>query len=129
MPPQAQQSWTSVEDLIRQEADKAGVPVPFALGVAEQESSFNPGALGPRLKDGRQAVGVFQLLPETAKNYGVDPADPVQNVQGGVRYLRELFDRHQGNRDAILKEYGGLKTSLPIEDYYTNEFISPISVN
>lgn len=100
----------SVPDLIRQEAQKAGVPPELALSVAEQESSFNPTAIGPKLGSGEQAVGTFQLLPSTAKRLGVDPADPTQNIRGGVQYLRELLDRHQGNLEGVLKEYGGVKT-------------------
>lgn len=100
----------TVQDLIRQEATKAGIPPELALAVAEQESSFNPTAIGPQLDTGESAVGTFQLLPSTAKRLGIDPRDPVQNIQGGAKYLRELMDRHQGNLDAVLKEYGGVKT-------------------
>jgi hypothetical protein len=100
----------TVQDLIRQEAQRAGVPPELALSVAEQESSFNPTAVGPRLGTGENAIGTFQLLPSTAKRLGVDPNDPTQNIRGGVQYLRELLDRHQGDLDAVLKEYGGVKT-------------------
>lgn len=100
----------SVQDLIRQEASKAGVPPELALAVAEQESSFNPTAIGPQLDTGESAVGTFQLLPSTAKRLGVDPSDPVQNIRGGTKYLKELLDRHQGDLNKVLAEYGGVKT-------------------
>ncbi len=93
-----------IQDYIRQAASKAGVPVELALAVAQQESGFNPMAVNP--KSG--ATGVFQFIPSTAKARGLNPADPVQNIQHGVTYLRELLDRHQGNVDAVLKEYGGV---------------------
>lgn len=103
---------TDVRDLIRQEARKAGIPEAFALAVAEQESSFNPGAIGPEITEGsakgQRARGIFQFIPSTAQRFKIDPDDPVQNVQGGVRYLRELLDQHQGDPEAALREYGGV---------------------
>lgn len=99
-----------VEDLIRKEADRLGVPPAVALAVAEQESGFNPTAVNPQAVGDEHAIGTFQLLPSTAKTLGVDPNDPRQNITGGVTYLRQLFDKHQGNLDKILAEYGGVKT-------------------
>src|SRR5712691_546561 len=111
--PQAQTPNTdpTIQDLIREEATKAGVPPSFALAVGEQESDFNPTAIGPRLPSGEQAVGTFQLLPSTAKRLGVDPTNPRENIRGGVAYLRELYDQHNGNREQILKAYGGVRTN------------------
>ena len=100
----------TVQDLIRQEAQKAGVPASLALAIAEQESGFNPTVLGPKLPSGEQAIGTFQVLPSTAKARGFDPNDPVQNIRGGVGYIRELLDQHDGDLDAVLKSYGGVKT-------------------
>jgi len=101
----------AVDDLIRREALAAGVPPELALAVAEQESGFNPTAVNPtRVAGGQQATGTFQLLPSTAKTFGVDPTNPVQNIQGGVKYLRQLMDRHQGDLSKVLAEYGGVKT-------------------
>jgi hypothetical protein len=101
----------SIQDLIRREAASAGVPPELALAVAEQESSFNPTAFGrPIDQQGTRAIGTFQLLPQTASMLGVDPNDPLQNVQGGVRYLRQLLDQHQGDLNQVLATYGGVKT-------------------
>ena len=111
MPPQRE---VSVEDYIRQEADRAGVPIELALAVAEQESGFDPTATGQEIAVGGKKVrarGTFQLLPETAARFSVDPADPIQNIQGGTRYLRELLDRHEGDLQKVLAEYGGVKTN------------------
>jgi hypothetical protein len=104
----------SVQDLIRQEATKQGVPPELALSVAEQESGFNPTSIGPEISHGTgktRAIGTFQLLPETAKSLGVDPNDPVQNVSGGVKYLRQLLDQHQGDLSKVLATYGGVRTN------------------
>lgn len=101
----------TVQDLIRKTASGLGVPPELALAVAEQESSFNPTAIGPEIttKTGKtRAVGTFQLLPDTAKGLGIDPSDPTQNIVGGVRYLRQLLDKHQGDLHKTLAEYGGV---------------------
>jgi hypothetical protein len=96
----------SVQDLIRQAAKEQGVPPELALGVAEQESSFNPTVTNPQ----SGAIGTFQILPATGKMLGIDPADPKQNIAGGVKYLRQLMDQHQGNLEQVLATYGGVKT-------------------
>jgi len=96
----------TVQDLIRKEATAQGLPPELALAVADQESGFNPTATNPT----SGAIGTFQFLPETAKGLGIDPADPRQNISGGVKYLRQLMDRHNGNLEDVLKEYGGVRT-------------------
>lgn len=101
----------TVQDLIRKAAAEAGVPPALALAVAEQESGFNPTVFGPEITVGGQktrAVGTFQLLPTTAKTLGVDPMDPRQNIVGGVKYLRQLLDQHQGDLTKVLGTYGGV---------------------
>jgi len=104
----------TVQDLIRQAAAKHKIPAELALAVAEQESGFNPTLTNPtkvKTKAGEeQAVGTFQFLPSTAKGLNIDPYDPRQNIEGGALYLRQLMDRHQGDLDAVLREYGGVKT-------------------
>ena len=57
--------------------------------VVQVESAYNPGAVSRR-----GAVGLMQLMPDTARRYGVrDPRDPQGNLDGGVRYLRDLILR------------------------------------
>lgn len=90
---------------------KQGVPPELALAVGEQESDFNPTATGRRLPTGEQAIGTFQLLPSTAKRLGVNATDPVENIRGGIGYLKELLDQHQGDLTRVLGAYGGVKTN------------------
>lgn len=112
---------TSVEDLIRAEAKRQGIPASYALAIAETESGpdFNPTALGQPVKEGpakgQQAIGTFQLLPSTASGLidpstgkPIDPYNARQNITGGVTLLKQLFDQHQGNYEAIAKSYGGV---------------------
>src|SRR3990172_959100 len=100
-----------IQDFIRRAAKQHGVPEELALAVAEQESGFNPMVEGPEIDVGGQktkAIGTFQILPSTAQTLGIDPADPAQNINGGVKYLRQLLDRHQGDLTKVLGEYGGV---------------------
>ena len=66
------------------------VPAALVKAVIAAESAFDPGALSPK-----GAMGLMQLMPGTAKDLGVDePFHDEQNVHGGTRYLRWLFDRY-----------------------------------
>jgi soluble lytic murein transglycosylase-like protein len=69
--------------------------------VVGQESGFHPRAVS-----GAGAMGLMQLMPETARALGVrDPFDPAQNVDGGAKYLRGLIDRFHGRLDFALAAY------------------------
>ncbi len=102
-----------VPDLIRQAAKQQGVPEALALAFAEQESSFNPTAIGKKIRTRageEQAVGTFQILPSTwaSEQLGTDINDPMQNITGGVKYIRKLLDQSQGDLDKALAIYGGV---------------------
>lgn len=108
-----QQQGYTLQDIIREEATRLGVPPELALAIAEQESSFRPDVIGPEIMKGpakgQRAMGLFQLIPETAKRMGVvDPMDPIQNIQGGLKYIRELLDQHQGDGAKVIATYGGV---------------------
>jgi hypothetical protein len=87
-------------NIIVEEARKQGVNPQLALSVAFAESNFNPLAVSPK-----GAIGLMQLMPGTAKELGVDPNDPKQNVQGGIRYLKQLNERFENDPVKVLSAY------------------------
>ena len=65
------------------------------------ESNYNPGAVSPK-----GAQGLMQLIPETARRFGVlDSFDPVENIQGGAKYLKYLLDLYKGDYPRALAAY------------------------
>lgn len=82
-------------------ARKYGVPVEIICGVILQESGGNARAVSPA-----GAKGMMQLMPGTARRFGVrNVFDPVQNIEGGTRYLRFLLDKFEGNISLALAGY------------------------
>lgn len=77
-----------LEALIRQTAVREGVPPELFMRLIGAESNFNHGSIGAK---GER--GLAQLMPDTAKELGVDPYDIGQNLTGGARYLRQQIDR------------------------------------
>jgi soluble lytic murein transglycosylase len=86
---------------IRRAARKFGVDPNLVRAVIAAESNFNPAAVSPK-----GARGLMQLMPSTASRFGVrDIFDPVQNIFGGVRYLRYLLDLFGGDLVLALAAY------------------------
>ena len=73
----------------------------LVLAVIRAESGYNPRALSPK-----GAMGLMQLIPATARRFAVqDPWDPVQNIRGGMAYLRWLLDFFEGDERLALAGY------------------------
>jgi soluble lytic murein transglycosylase-like protein len=89
------------DDLIVEHSRINGVRSDLVRAVMQVESAFNPAAVSPK-----GAMGLMQLMPATARQYGVsNPFNPVENVRAGVKYLRELLDRYQDNEELALAAY------------------------
>jgi soluble lytic murein transglycosylase-like protein len=80
-----------------QAARKFALPESFVSSVMRAESGFRQDAISPK-----GATGLMQLMPETAKQLGVDAANPRQNAEGGAQYLRELLGRYEDHPDQVL---------------------------
>lgn len=77
-------------------ARKHGIPEDLFLRLIQQESGWNPGA-----KSHAGALGLAQLMPQTAATLGVNPHDPHQNMEGGARYLRAQYERFRSWKLAL----------------------------
>lgn len=86
--------------ILTQAAAAANVSPALLSALVWQESRWNPQAVSPK-----GAMGLAQLMPATARDLGVNPADPVQNLQGGARYLRYLLDTFDGDVEKALAAY------------------------
>jgi soluble lytic murein transglycosylase-like protein len=83
----------------RAAAQRHGIPEDLFLRLVQQESGWNPNA-----RSHKGAMGLAQLMPGTAAKLGVNPADPVQNLNGGARYLRMMYNQF-GNWTLALAAY------------------------
>ena len=92
---------TAYDALIEEHASDHGVNVELVRAVIQAESAFNPFA-----RSNKGAMGLMQLMPATAVEYGVDnPYDPAQNIRAGVAYLRSLLTRYSDNQELALAAY------------------------
>ena len=88
-------------ELVKKLAPEYGVNPRLALAVMRAESNFDPSA-----RSEKNAQGLMQLIPETAARFNVSkPFDPVQNVRGGLAYLRWLLAYFQGNVTLVAAAY------------------------
>jgi soluble lytic murein transglycosylase-like protein len=94
--------------LLRQVAEEVGIEAALLQAVVQQESGFNPRAVSPA-----GAAGLMQLMPATARRFGVrDRFDPAQNLRGGARYLAWLLHHFDQDLDLALAGYNAGEGSV-----------------
>ena len=112
----------NLSTLIEAAARKYKVDPKLVAAVAEVESNGNQDAVSPV-----GAIGVMQLMPDTAASLGVDPYNKQQNIEGGAKYLRQMLDTFGGDtRKAVaaynagpgaVKDYGGVPPYKETQNY------------
>ena len=97
-PPAAQPaSNPSAEDLAAAAAKKYSLPESFVRSVMKVESGMRQDAISPK-----GALGLMQLMPDTARLLGVNPKDSKENAEGGAQYLRDLLARYENRPDQVV---------------------------
>ncbi len=108
-------------DVARSAAIRHGVPADLFLRLVQQESAWNPNA-----RSHKGALGLAQLMPQTARALGVDPHDVSQNLDGGARYLRRQYEEFGTWRLALaaynagpgaVQRYGGVPPFRETQNY------------
>jgi soluble lytic murein transglycosylase-like protein len=90
----------SPQELVEAAAHKAGLPPAIVHAIAKAESGYRQDAVSRK-----GAIGVMQLMPETAKELQADPHDLAQNVEAGAMYLRDLLVRYEGDPAKAVAAY------------------------
>ena len=95
--------------IIREAALAEGVPVSYALSIARAESGYRSHSISST-----GAMGLMQLMPGTARAYGViDPFDPEDNARGAARYIKDLWSRYRGDRMRVAAAYNAGAGRVP----------------
>lgn len=103
--PSTNSSYTSssleIDGYIEELSAKYSVDPKLVHSIIKQESSYKSDSVS-----GAGAMGLMQLMPATATSLGVkDPFDPGQNIEGGVKYIKQMMDKYNGNTKLALAAY------------------------
>ena len=95
-------------DIINSACNRNGIDPSLVHAIVKVESDFNPYAMSRK-----GAMGLMQLMPQTAVDMNIkDSFNPAENIDGGVKYLRYLIDRYEGNLSLALAAYNSGETAV-----------------
>ncbi|MCS7234195.1 MAG: lytic transglycosylase domain-containing protein [Synergistetes bacterium] len=114
---------SSIERIVNRASGIYDIDPDLVMAVISVESNFNPRLVSPK-----GAMGLMQLMPDTAREMGVsDPFDVEENIMGGVKYLRYLSEKYNGDLEltlaaynagpAAVDKYGGIPPYKETQDY------------
>lgn len=114
------------DSIIEKASLKYNIPFKLIKSIIKQESNFNPKAVSPK-----GAKGLMQIMPETAELLGInDVFNPEENIFGGVRYLKMLLDKFNGDYikalaaynagPEIVEKYNGIPDFKETQNYVKN---------
>jgi soluble lytic murein transglycosylase-like protein len=107
------QKRIDLHELVKAAAERHQVEPALVKSIVAAESAFNSDAVSPR-----GAVGLMQIMPATALQYGLDAHVPEQNVDAGARYLRVLSDRYHQYRDRLRRVIAAYNAGPAAVDRY-----------
>lgn len=99
--------------LIQEAARRYGVPALMMRSIMAAESGFDPDAISRR-----GAIGLMQLMPATARQFGMNPHIPEENVKAGARYLRFLIEKYRKFKDWIRRVIAAYNAGPAAVDRY-----------
>lgn len=113
----------AIGEMVAQVAARESLPPQLIHSVIQVESNYDPYAVSPK-----GAQGLMQLIPATARRFGVtDAFNPADNIQGGARYLRYLLELYKGDYplalaaynagEGAVAKYGGVPPYAETRDY------------
>ncbi|HLJ47149.1 MAG TPA: lytic transglycosylase domain-containing protein [Bryobacteraceae bacterium] len=103
----------SAKELLDLAAERAGLPPAIVHSVAKAESAYQPNAVSPK-----GAIGLMQLMPQTAAALKADPYDPEQNATAGAMYLRELLIKYQDDPHQVSKALAAYNAGPGAVDHF-----------
>jgi soluble lytic murein transglycosylase-like protein len=101
-------SKAAYDGIVKDMAVKYDIPAQLIHSIIKVESDYNPKAVSSK-----GAMGLMQLMPPTARQYGVrDAFDPMENIKGGVKYLRDLMKLYDHNTNLVLAAYNAGQSAV-----------------
>ena len=103
----------TLNEIIRAAARKHGVDPAVVKSIIRAESAFSASAISSK-----GAVGLMQLMPETAREFGADPAIPEQNIDAGTHYLSWLLQRYASKKDTLRRAIAAYNAGPGAVEHY-----------
>ena len=96
------------DGIVKSLAREYRMPPELIHSIIKVESNYDPRAVSKK-----GAMGLMQLMPATAEQYGVNNVfDPIENIEGGIRYLKDLMNLYDNNTNLVLAAYNAGQSAV-----------------